>query len=181
DALRKLLTNRANINARDIRGQTPLHYTCRHSDAQVMQSLLREGAAINIQDIDRIAPIHHAAIHGHRPAIQSLIKAGTDVNLVDALGNTPLFWATYKGHSDLVKDLRKDSNIRLRDHNGRTPLHIAAIAEVDGPRREKVVALLLDIDAAKEEKDKFNAAKDRFGRHREVIALLLNKGADLEA
>ncbi|KAJ4077796.1 hypothetical protein NW761_012114 [Fusarium oxysporum] len=189
-ALRELLTNRANVNAQDIRGRTPLHYACRHSDAQVVQRLLREGATINIQDIDGMAPIHHAAMHGHSPAMQSLIEAGADVNLVDALGNTPLFWATYKGHGDLVKDLWKDSNMRLRDHNGRTPLHIAAMAEVDGPRSKEVVAPLLDIDAAKEEKDRFDA-KDRFGRtplhcaaksgHQEVAALLLNKGAGIEA
>ncbi|KAJ4308776.1 hypothetical protein N0V84_011892 [Fusarium piperis] len=192
-ALRELLTNRANVNARDIRGRTPLHYACRHRNAQLVQSLLREGAAINIQDTDGMAPIHHAAMHGHRPTMQSLIEAGTDVNLVDALGNTPLFWAAYKGHKDLVEDLWKDSNMRLRDHNGRTPLHIAAMAEADAPRREKVVALLLDMGPAKEE-DRFDVdieAKDRFSqtplhyaalcRHAEVISLLLDKGADIEA
>ncbi|RYP43916.1 hypothetical protein DL768_009575 [Monosporascus sp. mg162] len=183
--LQKLLTYRADVNAQDIRRRTPLHYACWHDDDSTVRSLLQEGAEMNIRDIDGMAPIHHAVVRGHRLAMQLLIKAGATIDVADGLGNTPLLWATYKAHVDLVEELWEYSNATLRNRNGRTPLHLAAMAGIgEASKREKIVELLLEKGADKE-------AKDNGGRtplylaaikgHETVVRLLLEKGANKDA
>ncbi|RYP78165.1 hypothetical protein DL769_003246 [Monosporascus sp. CRB-8-3] len=145
---------------------------------QAAGNLLREGAEVNLRDIDRKAPIHHAAEHGHCPVVQSLIEAGADINLVDALGHTPLFWAAYKGHKDVAGNLWEVSNMRLRDHNGRTPLHLAALTGMD-----KAVRLLLDRGADVKAKDGYGATPLHWaaeGGHEAVTRLLLDSSADVK-
>jgi len=187
-ALQVLLTCRADINigAQDIRGQTPLHCACRHDNVSAVQSLLREGAEINIQDADGIAPLHNVAICGGKDVMQLLVEAGADVNVVDGLGNTPLHWAAYEGHTDLVKKLLEVANKTLRDHNGRTPLHLAAIAGGSKTANQEtaIVRLLLEKGADKEAKDRVGGTplhRAAEGGHEAIVRLLLEKGADKEA
>ena len=184
--LSEILRHRPNVNAQDIRRQTPLHLACWQDNASTVRLLLREGASIGIRDVDGLAPLHSAASHGNLSVVQSLIEAGADVNLVDSLGMTPLLWAAYKGHLNLVQYLWDNANKRSRDHNGRTPLHLAAIGDVKRivDRKQMVEAL---INAFAVEKD----AKDRFGRtplhfaaqagHTDIVTLLAESGADIEA
>ncbi|RYP73985.1 hypothetical protein DL771_003296 [Monosporascus sp. 5C6A] len=184
-ALQGLLTYRADVKARDIRGWTPLHYACQHDNTSVVQNLLREGAEINMRDIDGITPLHISAIHGSRDVMRSLIEAGADINVVDSLGSTPLHWAAYKGRKALLK-LLEDANMKLRDHNGRTVLHLAAITEEGAvvERKEVIRYLTEGVQADKE-------AKDRGGRTplhlaarngcEAIVKCLIEVGADKEA
>jgi len=188
-ALSTLLKYRANVNGQDAHGRTPLHYACRHGDASVMQSLLRGGAKINTQDIGGMAPIHYAAMHGSSSVLESLIEAGADINFVDNLGCTALLWAISKGHTNIVRRLWRDSKTGLRNHNGRTGLHLAAIADVDeASKRDDVVRVLLE--ELLEKGAAIIESKDRFGRtplhlsarsgHEAVVELLLDRGATID-
>ncbi|KAM7189792.1 Ankyrin repeat-containing domain protein [Rhypophila sp. PSN 637] len=149
EALKKLLLYRADTNVQDIRGRTPLYYACWHDDATIVLSLLREGAESNMQD---------TTIHGQNDAINSLIEAGVDVDVVDGLGNTALLWAALWG----------GSKTGLRERNGRTPLHLAAIADTDEASK-------------RHEKDANPNAKDRFGAasgYQNIGATVDNKDKD---
>ncbi|KAF7542176.1 hypothetical protein G7Z17_g11812 [Cylindrodendrum hubeiense] len=187
ECVQNLLQHRPHVNAQDLRGQTPLHLACLHNNASIIQTLLRGGANINMRDTNGCAPLHRAAANGHKNGVQSLIEAGADVNLADGLGHTAFFWTVYKGRSVLFEDLWSDAHTKLRDQNGRTPLHLAAIAEVNNDMdRGKVVGALVE-----KLKAEINA-KDRFGQtplhlgaaagHEAVVQLLLlDQGTNKEA
>ncbi|KAM5353012.1 hypothetical protein ACJZ2D_017120 [Fusarium nematophilum] len=158
DVTKKLLQGRADANARDLLEWTPLHYACQHGAISIVQELLREGAELDVRGRDGVAPLHCAAMNGHLEVVRSLIEAGAAADVLDASGNTPLLWAAYKGCEDVVQYLWQDVNKKLRDHNGRAALHLAATAG-----GVEVVKWLVkpgtDKDAGAD-KD----AKDRFGR-----------------
>jgi len=196
DALQELLKHLPDINTRDIRGRTPLHYACQHAGASTVRILIRERADIATQDIDGRVPIHLAAMYGKGEVVASLIEAGADVDVVDGFGSSPLLLAAYKGRIDVVEALLKVANTKLRDHNGRTALHLAVIAGVDdGTERElhrqwirpvdkDVIKLLLDKDVGIEVKDRFGRTPLSWaaGMGREaVVQRLLENGAKIEA
>lgn len=153
-----LTANRADANALDVRGWTPLHWACWHENPSNVLELLREGADINIRSIEGMAPIHYAAFRGNLPVLRSFIEAGADVNLIDGTGKTPLLWAAFMSHKRIVEELWRISNCRLRDHNGRTPLHLAAISAVSWkPDMRDVISTIVGLGAEVD-------AKDRLGR-----------------
>ncbi|KAL8365070.1 hypothetical protein RB595_004064 [Gaeumannomyces hyphopodioides] len=179
-AAAELLKRRADVNARDLLEWTPLHYACQRSETSVVQNLLREGAELDVRGRDGVAPLHCAAMNGHLDVVRQLIEAGAAFDVMDASGTTPLHWAAYNGHKDVVNSLWQDANKKLRDHYGRTALHLAAIAGM----AEVVQLLAVEAGADKE-------ARDRSGRtplhcaaeggHEAVARLLVEAGADKEA
>ncbi|KAH6838602.1 hypothetical protein B0I37DRAFT_387349 [Chaetomium sp. MPI-CAGE-AT-0009] len=135
----------ADVNARDLHGRTPLHYACQHDDKSWIPSLLRAGAEMNARDADGMVPLHDAARCG----------TGADVNIVDAFGNTPLHRAAYAGSKAALLGCLAYANPKLRNHNGRTALHLAAIGEEGSveERKEVVKALMGKAGVDKEPKD----------------------------
>ncbi|KLU91868.1 hypothetical protein MAPG_10817 [Magnaporthiopsis poae ATCC 64411] len=176
-AIERLLKRGADVNARDLLGWTPLYYACQTGQIAIVRNLLREGAELDVRGRDGVAPLHCAAISGHFNVVRQLIEAGAALDILDASGTTPLHWAAYNGHKDVVEYLWQDANKKLRDHYGRTALHLAAITGM-----AEVVRLLKS--AEKE-------AKDRNGRtplhlaatkgHKAVARLLVQKNVDKEA
>lgn len=163
--VQNIIDSRADVNAQDVHGLTPLHLACRGlDDNRVIRELLRSGADANMRDMDERTPLHHAAEQGNKQAVQPLIEAGASVNLIDGLGHTPLHWAVYKGHPGLIDDLWSDENKRLRDHNGRTPLHLIAMGgaglDAYGDEMDQLKEVVKKLDERKADKE----AKDRFGQ-----------------
>lgn len=126
--LKKLLPYRPDLNARDARGRSPLHYASQHGYSSIAQELVREGAEIDMRDTDGRTPLHNAIIHGHSDLARLLIDSGADINMVDVLGSAALHHAAFHGRDTLIKVL-DGANAKLRDQNGRTVLHLAALAE----------------------------------------------------
>ncbi|KAL1883246.1 hypothetical protein Daus18300_000304 [Diaporthe australafricana] len=179
-----LLQYQTDVNTRDLFERTPLHYACRQDQAFPALRLLGRGAALNIQARDGATPLHYAASRGHERLVKLLIEAGADTNILDLLGRSPLHIAASNGFEVTVRHLWQGANRDLRDHYGRTALHLA----VEG-LKIKVVQLLLD----SEQKADIDA-KDREGQtplrlaieldqstaSDDITQLLLNRGADIE-
>ncbi|KAL7807930.1 hypothetical protein V8C44DRAFT_359928 [Trichoderma aethiopicum] len=115
------------VDARDLRGWTPLHYACRAGNTSMARLLLEKGASINAQSRDGTAPIHCAADGDHWQMIQLLIEFGANVNVMDGADNTALHAAALRGHAQIVKSLREGGCRSLRNKLGQWPIHLAAI------------------------------------------------------
>ncbi|KAJ2895143.1 hypothetical protein MKZ38_006860 [Zalerion maritima] len=181
NAASKLLKHQANSNAQDLIEWTPLHYACQGGYLPIVQSLIQEGAELDASGRDRVAPLHCAAMNGHLPVVRLLVEAGAALDVLDALRNTPLHWAAYKGHQEVVRYLSQDANKRLRDHIGRTALHLAAMSGNGG---DEVVKILLENGVDKKVRDRHGRTPlhgAAYGGHEAVAKLLLDALAEKEA
>jgi hypothetical protein len=94
-----LLTEGANVNARDVDGQTPLHYHISRGDAQTVKLLLSYEADPNISSYSkRTTPLHVACEKANILLVSALVDDSIaiplDVNALDINGNSSLHFLT---------------------------------------------------------------------------------------
>jgi len=89
-----LLKAGTDINAKDRKGRTSLHWACWNKRNRVVDLLLSHGADYNIQDHYGKTSLHYACISGHPKTVSMILKAGVHVNQVDSQGHNALFYAT---------------------------------------------------------------------------------------
>ena len=59
-----LLDKGADVNAKGVRGGTPLHIACRYGSSEIVELLLARGADVDEEDIDRQTPLMMACYAG---------------------------------------------------------------------------------------------------------------------
>lgn len=130
EELRTALNSRADVNAFDVHGTTPLHRvmtTHYNADLRVPLLLLDLGANINAKDSGKNTPLHLAAALNLAQLSQLLIHRGAVVNIRCAYGNTSLHSALLFEHYDVAEVLlRNDANLNIKNDFGQTPLQLAA-------------------------------------------------------
>ncbi|KAH0424575.1 hypothetical protein CcaCcLH18_11458 [Colletotrichum camelliae] len=178
-----LLDAGADVNSIDLNGCTPLHYACQFSmemDREVedrertIDKLIREGADVNSQGRDGMTPLHYASMEGNEGIVTVLTEAGANVDITDASGNTPLLWAVRKGALGTAQNLWQFSNQRLRDTQGRTALHLAALSGV----ADMTEWLITKGGADKEARDRAKYRPIHWAAengHEKIVDLLINK------
>jgi ankyrin repeat protein len=147
-----LLRMKADVNARNSAGETPLHVAS-HASALVVSRLIDAGADVGARDNSGRTPLHtvlaaapiaallarHADAslrdnEGKTPlhhvllekAALLLLDGGADVNAADNGGRTPLHLAVIRNRRGLAELLvSKGANVNARDKTGQTPLHCA--------------------------------------------------------
>jgi ankyrin repeat protein len=127
--VRKLIGQRADVNAPQGDGMTALHWAAERGDTALTGTLLKAHA--NVRAVTRIGnytPLLIASKTGNAVVIKALIKAGSDVNAVTNNGTTSLHFAASAGDPDAVTALiEHGANVNARDSAwGRTPLIFAA-------------------------------------------------------
>ena len=146
---------KADPNAPDRQGQTPLHYAVSNPDSDrierynQVQSLLNGGADPNIRTHRQETPLHRAtlSLRESLAEVSMLVQSGADVRSRDDVGNTPLHYAA--GHASVDRCsvvqrlLEKGARPNEQNHAGQTPLHLAAGREDEG-QAEAVRRLLTD-------------------------------------
>ena len=146
---------KADPNAPDRQGQTPLHYAISNPDSYRMerynqvQSLLNGGADPNARNNREETPLHRVALSLRESLaeVSMLLQSGADVRSRDDVGNTPLHYAA--GHASVDRCsvvqrlLEKGARPNEQNHAGQTPLHLAAGRAGEG-QAEAIRRLLTD-------------------------------------
>ncbi len=116
-----------NINKKDKKGRTILHYAVRDSDQKTVKLLIEKGADINAADVGGYVPMHLAVIGKRLKNVKELISSGANVNVVERNGkNTPLHFACMAGEVEIVKELVKaGAKTDQPDKSGKTPIDCA--------------------------------------------------------
>ena len=123
DILLYLIDHDADVNKKDCRNRTALHYA---SDLKVVKALLSKGVEIDVEDGDRCTPLILAAGNGHSDILLYLIDHGADVNKKDRRKRTALHYASERGDLKVVEALlSKGAEIHVEDGDRCTPLFLA--------------------------------------------------------
>jgi uncharacterized protein len=85
-----LIRDKADVNAAESDGTTPLHYAVYHDDVPLVEALLKAGAKAQVANRYGSTPLLEAAVRGNPVVIEKLVKAGADVNAGNPDGQTAL-------------------------------------------------------------------------------------------
>jgi ankyrin repeat protein len=129
-SIRTLLEAGADVNLKDERGKTLLHYAAEARNRGAIARLLELGADVNAQDADGATALHLVVRAGDSQRLgqmlTSLLDAGADVNLVDAQGRVALHYAVEANAPNAVAAiLGKNAEVNVKDKAGLTPFGIA--------------------------------------------------------
>jgi ankyrin repeat protein len=102
-----LLDSKANLEATDRVGKTPLSVACEGKDLEMVTLLVGKGANVNSRDMIGGSPLLWASGLGTPEMVSFLISKSADVNVVDVNGLTPLLWASGIGSPGTVDALIK--------------------------------------------------------------------------
>src|SRR6516165_9550994 len=186
-AVRKLLDNGADVNARDAAGNTPLILAAFYASPESVELLIEKGADLNSANKAGATPLIRAATDYEKTRL--LVAAGANIQVRTALGNTPLILAARRARNTLTVQLllERGANPTERNESGVGPvLSAAASGDV------QTVRLLLDAGAKADDftkPDKPSAADPAssvrtplmWAAHHDdvrMVHLLLERGAD---
>lgn len=96
---------RTNVNERDERGNSPLHYAASQGHCEIAKFLSEAGADVNARNHEGATPLHVAAYSGCTTSAKLLIELGADVSIKDQLGQTALYPAALLEHRQLMQVL----------------------------------------------------------------------------
>src|SRR6516165_6588744 len=186
-AIRKLLDNGADVNAREAEGNTPLILASFYASSECLELLIEKGANVNAANKAGATPLIRAATDHEKTRL--LVAAGANIQVRTALSNTPLILAARRaGNTRTVQLLlERGANPTERNEVGISPV-LAGAASGD----VQTVRLLLDAGAKADDFPKPNkpSAADPASSLRtplmwaayhddvRMVRLLLERGAD---
>lgn len=117
------------LEARDIKGYTPLQSAVQNGHTLIVRALLAvPGLSVNATDSRGWSALHHATAEGRTDCVRELLRSTwIDINLRTGEGETPLNLAAQTGHLDCLLELLQAPGIdvNLPACNSCTPLHNA--------------------------------------------------------
>jgi uncharacterized protein len=133
-AARALIKQRADVNAPDVDGSTPLQWAAHWNDLITVKALLAANAKPNASNRYGVTPLHEAATIGSAPVVSALLRAGANANAIYGDGETALMLASRSGSLESVKLLLEaGAEVNAAEtFRGQTALMLAA-TENHGP------------------------------------------------
>lgn len=149
DDVLRFIAQGAGLNDRDTRGRTALVAAVHGNNPETARLLIEAGADVNIQDQRLDNMLLYASAEGLREMVELAIKAGADTRLTNRFGGTALIPAADRGHVDIVEILLTSTDVDVNHINnlGWTALLEAVILGDGGTRHQQIVALLLQYGA----------------------------------
>jgi len=178
DTIEKLILQGEDIDPRDERGCTPLHFAVVARQREVVAVLVGNGADPNAHNDRGDTPLHLAAANRDQALAQYLLGKGADASALNDSGSSLMHVAAWVGDVGLLKIcLDQGLSIDARTKAGFTPLHFAAQSGYDD-----AVAYLLEQGADGDAASRLGTtplfAAVRNG-HLPVVKRLADAGADL--
>jgi ankyrin repeat protein len=102
ETLQALLDAKANPNAQDRTGKTPVTVAAERGKVDALKALLKAGGDANSRDQVQGSPLLWASGLGGPEAVGVLLGAGANPNIQDVNGMTPLMWAAGVGKPETV-------------------------------------------------------------------------------
>jgi len=99
------LLPRADINAKQPDGSTPLAWAVYKDDTATVDLLLKAGAKVTTSDDYGETPLTLACANGNAAMVEKLVHAGADVNAARFYNETPLMIAAASGNPDVLRIL----------------------------------------------------------------------------
>ena len=147
--LRRLAAAKADLNARDRRGRTPLHVATFAKQREIIALLAKAGADLSTQERDRYDAVTIASVADDVETLRLLLAKGANPRLVTSrYDGTALIAAAHLGHHEVVRELIRAG--APLDHVNN--LHWTAVIEAivlgdGGPRHQQTLRHLVDAGA----------------------------------
>jgi ankyrin repeat protein len=114
-----------------------------------VRALLAAGADVDLQDEQLDNPFLYAGAEGLLDVLRLVNEAGADPAITNRYGGIALIPAAERGHVEVVRYLLTESDVDV-DHVNRlgwTALLEAIVLSDGGPRHQEIVALLIEAGA----------------------------------
>lgn len=149
DAIAAAIADGADVDGRDERGRTPLMAATEARQTEAFRALLAAGADVDLQDDKLDNPFLYAGADGLLDILRLANDAGADPAITNRYGGIALIPAAERGHVEVVRYLLAESDVDV-DHVNRlgwTALLEAILLSDGGPRHQEIVALLIEAGA----------------------------------
>jgi ankyrin repeat protein len=102
-AVKRLLTDRVDVNATQADGTTALHWAAYRDDRDTAEQLIRSGAKVNVANQLGVTALYLACMNRSAAMAERLLKAGANPNAALPSGESALMTAARTGGADVVK------------------------------------------------------------------------------
>ena len=149
-ALTRLIAARADLNARDPYGRTPLHVAAYARQAEAIRAFAKAGANLDLLESDRYDAVTIAAVADDEATLRLLLQLGASAKQITSrYDGTALIAAAHLGHDGVVRQLIAAG--APLDHVNN--LHWTALIESivlgnGGPRHQATLQALLQAGAS---------------------------------
>jgi len=178
----KLAAAKADLDARDSNGRTPLHVATFARQQGAIRALVKAGAHINLLDHDRYDGVTIASVADDEETLRLLLALGASAKLVTSrYDGTALIAAAHLGHDGVVRQLIAAG--APLDHVNN--LHWTAVIESivlgnGGARHQATLQALIDAGANLQLTDRLGNTPLQLARSRgygEMVKMLEKAGA----